>query len=53
MKRLVNGYGGVVTIDKKGIFGKAFTTHMMVWASIKDNTMEFGMEKDEVEVEQL
>ncbi|CAB4041259.1 isoaspartyl peptidase L-asparaginase-like, partial [Paramuricea clavata] len=51
MKRLVNGHGGVVTIDKEGNFGKAFTTHMMVWASIKSNTMEFGMEKDEVEVE--
>jgi isoaspartyl peptidase/L-asparaginase-like protein (Ntn-hydrolase superfamily) len=50
MKRLVNGYGGVVTIDEKGNFGKAFTTHMMVWASINGNTMEFGMEKDQVEV---
>jgi isoaspartyl peptidase/L-asparaginase-like protein (Ntn-hydrolase superfamily) len=53
MKVLVNGYGGVISIDKKGHFGKAFTVPMMVWASIKDNTLEFGMEKDQVEVEQL
>jgi beta-aspartyl-peptidase (threonine type) len=53
MKDLVNGYGGVITIDKNGNFGKAFTTELMVWASIKDNTLESGMEKDEVEREDL
>lgn len=58
MKLLVNGYGGAIAIDKKGNFGKAFTTKMMVWASIKDNTLESGMEKNEnseltVELEKL
>ncbi len=53
MKHLVDGNGGVITIDKNGNFGKAFTTELMVWASIKDNTLESGMEKDEVETEDL
>ena len=58
MKLLVNGYGGAVAIDINGNFGKAFTTKMMVWASIEDNILESGMEKDEsseltVEREQL
>jgi isoaspartyl peptidase/L-asparaginase-like protein (Ntn-hydrolase superfamily) len=47
MKDRVDGPGGVIAIDKKGNFGKDFNTKVMVWASIKDNTLEFGMETNE------
>ena len=53
MEEHVGGHGGVVAMDKNGNFGKAFTTNMMVWASIKENTLKFGMEKDEVKTEKL
>ena len=53
MKDLVNGHGGVIAIDKYGNFGKAFNTAKMVWASIKDNTLESGLEQNEIETEQL
>jgi isoaspartyl peptidase/L-asparaginase-like protein (Ntn-hydrolase superfamily) len=43
----INGSGGVIAIDKNGEFGIDFNTKVMVWASIKDNTLEFGMEKNE------
>ena len=51
MKELVNGNCGIIALDKQGNFGMAFNTNMMVWARIKDNTLEYGMEKDEVETE--
>ena len=53
MEEIDDGYGGVIAIDKNGNFGKAFNTTKMVWASIKDNTLEFGMEQNEVDTEQL
>ena len=51
MRELVNGYGGAIAIDNDGNFGKHFTTNMMVWASIKDNNLEYGIDQDEVERE--
>ena len=53
MRSHVPDIGGVIAIDKKGNFGKAFTTTMMSWASIKENTMEFGLRKNEDNKEQL
>ena len=53
MKERVNGYGGVVAIDKHGNFGKHFTTNMMAWASVKENILQSGLEENEVEQERL
>ena len=43
----VEGLGGIIAIDKNGNFGKAFNTHLMVWASIKGETLTSGMDKGE------
>ena len=51
MKDRVDGYGGIIAIDKNGNFGKAFNTAVMVWVSIKNNRMESGMEPGEVDVD--
>ena len=40
-----SGLGGIIAIDKDGNFGKAFTTDMMGWASIKDDRMDDGLDK--------
>ena len=48
MKTRVNGYGGVIAINKDGEFGMAFNTTDMVWASIKDKKLKFGMNPDEI-----
>ncbi len=53
MKERVKGNCGIIALDKRGNFGMAFNTNMMVWARIKDNTLESGMEKDEVKIEQM
>ena len=39
--------GGIIAIDKNGNFGKAFNTSLMVWASIKGETLTSGMDKGE------
>ena len=49
----VNGYGGVIAIDRKGNLGKAFNTEKMVWACVKANTLQYGIEPEEVITEQL
>ncbi len=53
MEERVNGNCGIIALDKRGNFGMAFNTNMMAWARIKDNTLESGMEKDELETEQM
>ena len=53
MEERVNGNCGIIALDKRGNFGMAFNTNMMAWARIKDNTLESGMEKDEVKIEQM
>lgn len=54
MEERVGGYGGVIAIDKKGEFGKAFNTPQMVWASIENNRLKSAMEKNgDVEDEQV
>jgi isoaspartyl peptidase/L-asparaginase-like protein (Ntn-hydrolase superfamily) len=47
MRDLVNGNGGGIAIDKNGNVGKHFTTNMMVWASIQDDNLRFGIEQGE------
>jgi isoaspartyl peptidase/L-asparaginase-like protein (Ntn-hydrolase superfamily) len=53
MKERTKSNGGLIAIDKDGNFGKHFTTEVMVWASIKDDEMEYGMKQDEVNKEQI
>ena len=53
MKDTVGDHGGVIAIDKNGAFGKTFNTEKMVWASIKNNTLQFGLKENEVKTEQL
>jgi beta-aspartyl-peptidase (threonine type) len=40
----VNGNGGLIAVDNAGNIGHAFTTKRMVWASMKENVMEFGID---------
>ena len=40
MKEDVKGVGGVIAIDEKGNFGKACTTPVMVWASMKNDELD-------------
>jgi len=39
----VNGNGGLIAVDSKGNIGHSFTTKRMVWASIKDDNLESGI----------
>ncbi|XP_046858575.1 isoaspartyl peptidase/L-asparaginase-like [Xenia sp. Carnegie-2017] len=43
----LKGHGGAIAIDKNGNFGKAFSTPLMAWASVKDDQLKDGFEKDE------
>ncbi|CAB4030105.1 isoaspartyl peptidase L-asparaginase-like, partial [Paramuricea clavata] len=48
MKTRVNGNGGVIAINKDGKFGKACNTTDMVWASVEERKLEFGMNPAEI-----
>ncbi|MCB2171564.1 isoaspartyl peptidase/L-asparaginase [archaeon] len=39
----VNGNGGLIAVDSEGNIGHSFTTKRMVWASIKDDNLESGI----------
>lgn len=39
----VDGNGGLIAIDKDGNIGHSFTTKRMVWASIKEDELESGI----------
>ena len=39
----VKGNGGLVAVDKDGNIGHAFTTNRMVWASLKEDELESGI----------
>ena len=43
MKDRVGAVGGVIAIDKDGNFGKAFNTKRWVWATKKNNKLEFDL----------
>ncbi|XP_028393466.1 isoaspartyl peptidase/L-asparaginase-like [Dendronephthya gigantea] len=53
MRERLGDVAGVTAIDNQGNFGRAFTTEMMVWASIKDDKIQFGLKPNEVEEEKL
>ncbi|XP_046858610.1 isoaspartyl peptidase/L-asparaginase-like [Xenia sp. Carnegie-2017] len=41
------GSGGAIAIDENGNFLKKFSTRLMFWASIEDDQLKGGFEKDE------
>ena len=47
MEKRIDGYGGLIVIDKDGNLGKAFNTKRMSWATVKDDALEYGLEPDE------
>jgi isoaspartyl peptidase/L-asparaginase-like protein (Ntn-hydrolase superfamily) len=53
MDDMLDGKGGAIAIDKNGNFGKYFNTDKMVWASIKDRNMEFGLTQGELQTERI
>jgi isoaspartyl peptidase/L-asparaginase-like protein (Ntn-hydrolase superfamily) len=40
----VNGNGGLIAVDTVGNIAHAFTTKRMVWASMKENILKFGID---------
>ncbi|XP_028391931.1 isoaspartyl peptidase/L-asparaginase-like [Dendronephthya gigantea] len=52
LKRMIDrvkGHGGIIAIDREGNFGKVCNTVLMVWASIKDDKLEFGLKAEGIE----
>ena len=47
MEERIEGFGGVIVIDREGKFGKAFNTTRMAWASMKDDELKYGLDKNE------
>lgn len=47
------GTGGVITIDKDGNVGKAFTTNKMAWAYQKCKELKFGIRAGKEESEEV
>lgn len=44
MEQRVGGAGGVIAINNTGEIGKHFTTERMPWATISEETLEYGIE---------
>ncbi|XP_028401850.1 isoaspartyl peptidase/L-asparaginase-like [Dendronephthya gigantea] len=42
----VEGHGGVIAIDKNGEFGKSFNTDVMIWATVKDGELNYGLDNN-------
>ena len=53
MSDQVDDVGGVIAIDQEGNYGKAITTRIMRWASIKEKKLEFGCRKNYIRGKQL
>ena len=43
----IQGVAGVIALNKKGEFGRAFSSKQMAWASISGGIIKFGLERDE------
>lgn len=52
MAELTGGYGGVICLDKFGEIGLTFNTKHMVWASLKNGLLKFGIDPGE-EIEEV
>ena len=44
MAELTGGYGGVICLGKFGEIGLAFNTKHMVWASVKNGLLKYGID---------
>lgn len=53
MKERVDGYGGVICVDKNGEFSARFTTKIMPWAAIDGKRLYYGIHPGQVEEQQL
>ena len=53
MMKRVNGYGGVIGIDKNGEWSARFTTHNMPWAAIDGENLYYGILPGQIEVQKL
>ncbi|GAB6020351.1 Isoaspartyl peptidase/L-asparaginase, variant 2 [Chamberlinius hualienensis] len=43
MQQRVNGQGGAISLSRNGDIGLNFTTKRMAWASIKNDTIKYGL----------
>ena len=52
MATSIQGVGGVIALNSKGEFGKAFSTDHIAWASVSRHVVKFGLgdQADEQEV---
>lgn len=53
MEKRVNGFGGCITVTKKGDIGVQFSTPRMPWAYVIDNVIHFGINPGEHYVEKI
>lgn len=43
--KVKDGHGGAIAIDKHGNIGMHFNTPRMVWASMKEDKLEYGINR--------
>lgn len=43
MKSRVEGLGGVVTVDPKGVWAARFSSRQMSWAAAQNDTLHYGL----------
>lgn len=43
----IRGVGGVIALNSKGEFGRAFCSQQMAWASVSRRVVKFGLDRDE------
>lgn len=53
MTEILEGTGGAITIDNKGLVGVSFTSKRMAWAYQKNDVVFYGIEKDEIHSETI
>ena len=48
----IQGVGGVIALNSKGEFGRAFSSQQLAWASVSRHVLKFGLDRaDEQEVQ--
>ena len=45
LEKRIRGWGSAIAIDRKGNFGKATNSPVMLWAQIVDDSVEYGHER--------
>lgn len=43
----IQGVGGVISLNRNGQFGRAFSSKQMAWASVSGHVIKFGLNRDE------